>query len=79
MHARPLSDDFYEIERMLAREKLATHCHLKSGGLYRFLHRGQNEKTLEQVVIYEAAYDGRIWVRVAVEFDDGRYAPLTKD
>jgi hypothetical protein len=74
-----LSDDFYLMDLQLERQKLATHVHLKSGGLYRVLHRGQWEKTLEHVVVYEAVFDWRIWVRPSAEFDDKkRFAVLDK-
>ena len=49
-----------------------THRHVKTGGLYRELHRGFLEKDLTPVVIYQSS-DGRVWVRPEAEFDDGRF------
>ncbi len=52
-----------------------THRH-KKGGLYRFLGRGTLESDRSEVVIYDDE-DGTIWVRTAVEFDDGRFSPYS--
>lgn len=71
-------DDLREDGARAQRARLATHLHVKSGNLYRVITRGQNEKTLWQVVVYESVNDGRVWVRDAVEFDDGRFARLGK-
>ena len=53
-----------------------THRHRK-GGLYRELARGKLEWCLVECVIYQGqGRDGQIWVRPAIEFDDGRFTPL---
>lgn len=52
----------------------ATHRH-KKGGLYRLISYGTDEATRAPVAIYDDAY-GTVWVRVAAEFDDGRFTPL---
>lgn len=52
-----------------------THQHVKSGGLYRVLMRGEMEADLSAAVIYDNA-DGRVWIRSAIEFDDGRFAMI---
>lgn len=52
----------------------ATHQHRK-GGLYRELARGIAEADRAAVVIYDDP-EGTIWVRVAAEFDDGRFTPV---
>jgi hypothetical protein len=52
-------------------------CHVKSGGKYIEIARGQLEATLEPVVIYRAQGSaGRVWVRPAAEFDDGRFVQI---
>lgn len=58
-------------------QDLPTHQHRK-GGLYRELMRGQHERDLAPVVVYKSMNDGRIWVRYADEFDDGRFTPLAE-
>lgn len=55
-----------------------THRHLKTGRLYREIRRGLNEADMKPVVAYDDQA-GRMWVRPVVEFDDGRFAPLTGD
>ncbi len=52
----------------------ATHRHRK-GGLYRVIARGEFEADLKPCVIYDDAA-GRVWVRPATEFDDGRFVAL---
>lgn len=54
----------------------ATHQHRK-GGLYRVLHRDNVfiEADMVPAVIYDDD-DGRIWVRPASEFDDGRFTVI---
>lgn len=52
-----------------------THMH-RGGGLYRELMRGRLEWTLDACVVYDNA-GGQVWVRPAIEFDDGRFTPLT--
>lgn len=54
-----------------------THRHRK-GGLYRVLMRGTREADLAPVVIYDDA-EGRVWVRPAAEFDDGRFTALAAE
>lgn len=51
-----------------------THRHRK-GGLYRELARGVLEADHSDAVIYDDA-TGTIWIRAAVEFDDGRFTRL---
>lgn len=51
-----------------------THEHRK-GGRYRVLMRATIEADLSEAVIYDDA-EGRIWVRPAAEFDDGRFTVL---
>lgn len=51
-----------------------THRH-KKGGLYRLLSYGTDEATRKPVAIYDDRF-GTVWVRVATEFDDGRFTPL---
>jgi hypothetical protein len=57
-----------------------THRHLKSGHLVREIGRGFAQVSIHPieemtgVSIYE--HDGRLWVRNAVEFDDGRFEEL---
>lgn len=53
---------------------VATHQHRK-GNYYRVLTRGLYEANMMPVVIYDDA-EGRVWVRPAVEFDDGRFKPV---
>ncbi len=51
-----------------------THQH-KKGGLYRKLATGTLEADRSDVVIYDDP-EGRIWVRAAAEFQDGRFRRL---
>lgn len=53
---------------------IPTHRHLKSGGLYRVITRGHMEADYPAtaVVVYGDA-EGRVFVRAAAEFDDGRF------
>jgi len=53
----------------------ATHRH-KKGGTYRLLSRGVNEADRTPVAIYDDEH-GTIWVRTLVEFEDGRFTPLS--
>ena len=48
--------------------------HRKSGDVYEELHRGLIERDLTPVVVYRGE-DGRVWVRPARQFDDGRFEP----
>jgi hypothetical protein len=52
----------------------ATHRHRK-GGLYRVVGPAILEADRSDVIIYDDA-DGTVWVRSAVEFNDGRFTPL---
>jgi len=52
-----------------------THRH-KKGGLYRLLGHGVLEADRSRVAIYDDA-EGTVWVRSVVEFDDGRFTPVT--
>lgn len=48
--------------------------HMKTGGLYTVLHDDAiREDDLEPVIVYQNVGDGRIWVRPASEFFDGRF------
>ena len=48
--------------------------HKKTGGLYTVLYgQATLEADLSDVVVYRALSDGRIWVRPASEFFDGRF------
>lgn len=52
--------------------------HVKSGGIYVVLvYDATREHDLEPVVVYRACADGRIWVRPAIEFFDGRFEIVT--
>ena len=55
---------------------VATHRHLKTGGIYRRLFVAKIEATLEPAVVYEAK-DGTRWVRPQGEFEDGRFEELS--
>lgn len=61
-------------DAVLAQGWRPTHRHRK-GGLYRVVARGSIEADLTPAVIYDDA-EGRVWVRPAAEFDDGRFAAL---
>jgi len=51
---------------------------MKSGGIYVVIaHEATREHDLEPVVVYRACSDGRIWVRPAIEFFDGRFEIVT--
>lgn len=56
---------------------IPTHLHLKSGGLYRVITRGHMEADYPAtaVVVYGDT-EGRVFVRPAAEFDDGRFEPV---
>ena len=48
--------------------------HKKSGGIYKLLHTGKLEWTLQKVVIYTKASGGdTVWVRPLTEWLDGRF------
>lgn len=49
--------------------------HRKSGKLFAELHRGALRVDGTPMVVYRGE-DGRIWVRPAAQFDDGRYEPV---
>lgn len=57
--------------------------HKKRGSVVRELGRGFAQvsahpiEEMTAVVIYEHMNDGSLWVRNAVEFDDGRFEPLS--
>lgn len=77
-----LPDDVVSVEARRPREPLPARAapalrrfrHRRSGGLYLELHRGLLEADLTPVVVYLDA-DGRVWVRPAAQFDDGRFEP----
>ena len=50
-----------------------TYLHKKTGGYYKLLYYGTDEHTMETVVIYQSLKTGKIWVRPASEFHDGRF------
>ena len=54
-----------------------THRHRK-GGLYRVVGRGVWEADRTDAVIYDDA-DGTVWIRLASEFEDGRFEVLAQD
>lgn len=54
-----------------------THRHLKSGGDYRVICTATLEADRSDAVVYDDK-DGTVWVRSAMEFYDGRFAPLTQ-
>lgn len=62
------------------REKLPLWRHKKRGSVVREIGRGFAQVSIHPieemtaVVIYE--HDGVLWVRNAVEFDDGRFEPI---
>lgn len=47
--------------------------HVKTGGLYTVLMHATLESNLQDVVVYSSCQEGRVWVRPAVEFYDGRF------
>ena len=52
-----------------------THRHPKTGGLYAEMARAvdvSNDRVPSKVVVYRGS-DGRVWVRLASEFDDGGF------
>lgn len=70
---------------------VATHKHLKTGGLYAVLFTGRMQSAnwfilradgsdvsidMTEVVIYRSLGDGSIWVRPKSEFEDGRFEPI---
>lgn len=55
--------------------------HLKRGSTYKIVCRGvvQSGAPLndyDEVVIYQAEIDGKVWVRPVAEFYDGRFEPI---
>lgn len=81
----PTADDVRALLSALRDAKLElksaswqpTHVHIRSGGMYRELMRGELEIDLAPVVIYDNA-EGRVWVRPEPEFDDGRFMELPR-
>ncbi|MFO0271332.1 MAG: DUF1653 domain-containing protein [Gemmatimonadota bacterium] len=62
----------------LASDPTETLYRHYKGGIYRVLHRGEIEADLTPAVIYQAIDTGRVWVRPAAEFDDGRFTPVPR-
>jgi len=52
-----------------------SHRHRK-GGNYRLLGFGINESDRSEVAIYDDE-SGKVWVRSRLEFEDGRFRPIT--
>lgn len=50
--------------------------HVKTGGVYELLMHASDEATKRDQVVYRAAVGGRVWVRPALEFYDGRFVQL---
>ena len=57
------------------RAWIATHRHIKTGGLYRVVTRANMEADLAQVIVYDSE-DGTAWVRPEAEFNDGRFEAI---
>lgn len=53
--------------------------HVKTGGIYTELHRACLEADLTEVVVYQSAHTGEIWVRPLAEFMDGRFVPEERE
>lgn len=56
------------------RERIVRHR--RSGQLYQELHRGSLHADGTVMVVYRDE-NGRVWIRPAKQFDDGRYAPAS--
>jgi Protein of unknown function (DUF1653) len=57
---------------------LPRYRHIKRGTTYEVLTEGDNENSPgERVVIYRSEADGKVWVRPAAQFHDGRFEPLS--
>lgn len=50
--------------------------HVKTGGVYEVLMHASDEATQYDHVVYRAVVGGRVWVRPAIEFYDGRFVQL---
>lgn len=61
---------------LMKRRVIASHLHLKTGGKYILLHRGQRESDLSDWVSYQAVATGKVYFRPASEFDDGRFEQI---
>lgn len=55
------------------REDKLLFRHVKTGGLYRFLHWVTIESDMTEAVAYQSLKDGRVWVRPKSEWIDGRF------
>lgn len=53
--------------------------HLKSGGIYEVICNAHHESTGELMVVYRNMASGEIWVRPAVEFNDGRFERMVNE
>lgn len=58
-----------------------THRHVKRGGEYEFIGQGKLQTdgsplADDQFMIIYRGFDGKLWVRSAREFQDGRFEPL---
>jgi hypothetical protein len=50
--------------------------HVKSGSDYEVIASATMEATLAEVIVYRSLDGGRVWVRPAAEFCDGRFTAL---
>lgn len=63
--------------RAATQQLLPRYQHLKRGGTYEVISVGENENNRgENLVVYRGEDDGRIWVRPAAQFFDGRFIEL---
>ncbi len=51
--------------------------HLKTGNYYKVLEEGMHTETGVQHVVYKSIFDGRVWIRPATMFYDGRFTKVT--
>ena len=63
--------------RKIVRPRLFVH--VKSKGIYKFIHVGRAEQTPGQLLVAYQGSDGIIWHRDHDEFFDGRFVELTDD
>lgn len=75
LEATAVADLVLALGLQLEQRWQATDQHRK-GGLYRVIARGSLEADLTPAVVYDDA-EGRVWIRPAAEFDDGRFTPLS--
>jgi hypothetical protein len=53
--------------------RVGVYKHLKTRGMYDLIGVGEHESTHEELAIYWSWFTGKIWVRPASEFFDGRF------